>query len=54
MSWYRDGEPFDEWDDPYCIWRNSNGRSCDPKSKADCDRCLARAYEKDECEEEEE
>lgn len=33
MSWYSDGERFDEYDPPYC--RNCKGGN----SKEECDRC---------------
>lgn len=39
---------MDGRDDPYCIWRNSDGRSCNPTDKAYCDRCLARVYGEEE------
>lgn len=40
MSWYSDGERFNEHDDPYCIWKSkaTNGRC--GNSKAECDRCM--------------
>lgn len=33
MSWWSDGEPFDEYDDPWC--ENCEGT----ESKAQCDAC---------------
>ena len=40
MSWYSDGERFNEWDDPYCVWKNkATGGRCG-NSKAECDRCM--------------
>jgi len=45
MSWYSDGEPFDEWDPPYCS-RCSGGNSYE-----ECKRCQER-HEKDVEEEE--
>ena len=48
MSWYSDGEKFDEYDDPYCIWRKCEGG----ESKEECERCLARAYGEERSEEE--
>lgn len=33
MSWWSDGEPFDEYDYPWC--ENCKGGN----SKAECDRC---------------
>ena len=45
MSNYYDTH-MDYPDDPYCVWRNSNGKGCDPKSKEECDRCLAEVYGK--------
>ena len=38
MSWYSDGEPFDEYDDPYCVWRQQNGIECG-YSAEECRRC---------------
>lgn len=39
MSWYSDGEPFNEYDPPYC--ENCEGGN----SKAECDACAARHLE---------
>lgn len=40
MSWYSDKERFNEYDDPYCIWKsNASGGKCG-NSKAECDRCM--------------
>lgn len=36
MSWYSDGEPFDEFDPPWCM--NCDGGD----SKEECDRCCER------------
>ena len=45
MSWYSDKEPFNEYDDPYCVWKSTaNGGKCG-KSKEECDRCLNRHRE---------
>jgi len=53
MSWYSDGEPFNEWDDPYCIWKSmANGGKCG-NSKEECDRCM-RMREEAEVEDDEE
>ena len=41
MSWYSDGEPFDEYDPPYCE-RCSGGTSYE-----ECQAC-ARRHEEDE------
>ena len=40
MSWYSDGEPFDEYDDPYCEQIHCEGGD----SYEQCRRCLARVY----------
>jgi len=41
MSWYSDKERFNEYDDPYCIWKsNASGGKCG-NSKAECDRCMS-------------
>ena len=40
MSWYSDKEPFNEYDDPYCVWKSmANGGKCG-RSKEECDRCM--------------
>ena len=40
MSWYSDKEPFNEYDDPYCVWKSTaNGGKCG-NSKEECDRCM--------------
>ena len=39
MSWWSDGDRFDEWDPPYCE-RCTRGFS-----KEECDRCVARHRE---------
>lgn len=39
MSWYSDGEPFDEYDDPYCVRIGCAGGD----SYEQCRRCLALA-----------
>ena len=40
MSWWSDKEPFDEFDDPYCVWKSmANGGKCG-QSKEECDRCM--------------
>ena len=40
MNWYSDKERFDEYDDPYCIWKSKLlGGKCG-NSKAECDRCM--------------
>jgi hypothetical protein len=39
MSWYSDGEAFNEYDPPYC-------ENCDRGfTKAECDACAERHYE---------
>ncbi len=40
MSWYSDGEKFDEHDDPYCVWKKCTKGN----SKEECDKCLKRVY----------
>ena len=45
MSWYSDKESFNEYDDPYCVWKSTaNGGKCG-NSKEECDRCLNRHRE---------
>lgn len=40
MSWWSDGEKFNEHDDPYCIWKSmANGGKCG-QSKEECDKCI--------------
>lgn len=40
MSWYSDKERFNEYDDPYCVWKfTANGGKCG-KTKEECDRCM--------------
>ena len=40
MSWYSDGDRFDEYDDLYCVWKSmANGGKCG-KTKEECDRCM--------------
>lgn len=48
MSWYSDGEPFDEYDPPYC-------KNCKRENltKAKCDKCV-KMHEEEESEEDEE
>ena len=42
MGWYSDKESFNEYDDPYCVWKSTaNGGKCG-NSKEECDRCLNR------------
>ena len=53
MSWYSDGEKFNEYDDPYCVWKSmANGGKCG-NSKEECDRCLKLHYEEQEEEDDE-
>ena len=48
MSWYSDKESFNEYDDPYCVWKSTaNGGKCG-NSKEECDRCLNRHREEEE------
>lgn len=48
MNWYSDKESFDEYDDPYCVWKSTaNGGKCG-NSKEECDRCLNRHREEEE------
>ena len=48
MSWYSDGEPFDERDPDYC-----ERIKCDrPTGKDYCDRCMERLKERLESEDE--
>ena len=45
MSRYSDKESFNEYDDPYCVWKSTaNGGKCG-NSKEECDRCLNRHRE---------
>ena len=47
MSWYSDKESFNEYDDPYCVWKSTaNGGKCG-NSKEECDRCLNRHREEE-------
>ena len=45
MSWYSDGERFNEYESEYCIWKSkvTNGKC--GRSKAECDRCM-KEYER--------
>ena len=48
MSWYSDGEPFDEWEPIYCKWCTMPGEE---RTKALCDDCIREhegRYEEDE------
>ena len=38
MSWYTDGEPFDEHEPEYC--KHCTNSACEGWTKADCDRCI--------------
>lgn len=42
MSWYSDGERFDEYDPPWC--KNCEGG----ESKEQCDKCYERHMEEEE------
>lgn len=54
MSWYSDGEKFNEHDDPYCVWKSMANKGKCGNSKAECDACMAahrkEEEEADECE----
>lgn len=47
MSWWSDGEPFDEYDDPYCIWKSKAMLGKCGNSKAECDKCMKDHYEEE-------
>lgn len=47
MSWYSDGEKFNEHDDPYCVWKSMANKGKCGNSKAECDACMA-AHRKEE------
>lgn len=48
MSWYSDKENFNEYDDPYCVWKTmANGGKCG-KTKEECDRCMRNRKEQED------
>ena len=49
MSWYSDGEPFNEYDPEYC----ERVRCTRSTGKEYCDRCIKRMKEQRESEDEE-
>lgn len=52
MSWYSDKERFNEYDDPYCVWKSMANKGECGKTKAECDRCLKDHYKEKECDDE--
>lgn len=48
MSWYSDKEKFNEYDDPYCIWRSRINNGKCGKTKEECDRCMSNKQKEQE------
>lgn len=47
MSWHSDNERFNEWDDPYCVWRSKATNGKCGKTKEECDRCMREHYKEE-------